>query len=335
MGGLIASSALLFQRTRPRRCRKKMISLSDRVRGWFTSEIKKFSYNLIEFVNHNGGLLSGRGDLKGLSLTVMIKCGDGSNCNMHQCKGVAQLNGCVHKQYVDTVARLYNSTWAGKYLGRSLRYMLSSTFSEKVMKFVADFHDDGVRNSAVDRSRLANWMSKEREKMKVASHLGEEEQHTKTGTVFSRISELFIPVLENLGPHTNHWWCLVVSADPPTIYVIDSLITNPVEERKNEIDDLLIGVDKLLFSGEDGDSWGQLLSWERRRMDIDIQKDTHSCGVRMLLAIKDFAEGYESLRIKDLEEARRLLLTQDILSPFNLERDRIKEMVNDANKKKI
>ncbi|KNA22002.1 hypothetical protein SOVF_037790 [Spinacia oleracea] len=254
MDGLLASSALLFQRSRPRRGRKKRVALADRGRGWFTSEIKKFSYNLVEFVNHNGGLLSGRGNLKGLSLNVMIKCGDGSNCNMHQCKAVAQLNGCVHKQ-------------------------------EKVMKFAADCRD-GVHNSAVDRSRLANWMSKEREKMKVASHLGEEDQHTETGTVFSRISEL-------------------------------------------------IGVDKLLFGGEDGDGWGELLSWERRRMDIDIQKDTHSCGVRMLLAIKDFAKGYESLRITDLEEARRLLLTQDILSPFNLERDRIKELVNGANRKKL
>ncbi|XP_056685471.1 proline-rich receptor-like protein kinase PERK10 [Spinacia oleracea] len=285
MDGLLASSALLFQRSRPRRGRKKRVALADRGRGWFTSEIKKFSYNLVEFVNHNGGLLSGRGNLKGLSLNVMIKCGDGSNCNMHQCKAVAQLNGCVHKQYVDTVAKLYNSMWAGKYLGRSMRYMLTSVFSEKVMKFAADCRD-GVHNSAVDRSRLANWMSKEREKMKVASHLGEEDQHTETGTVFSRISEL-------------------------------------------------IGVDKLLFGGEDGDGWGELLSWERRRMDIDIQKDTHSCGVRMLLAIKDFAKGYESLRITDLEEARRLLLTQDILSPFNLERDRIKELVNGANRKKL
>ncbi|XP_056690993.1 uncharacterized protein [Spinacia oleracea] len=285
MDGLLASSALLFQRSRPRRGRKKRVALADRGRGWFTSEIKKFSYNLVEFVNHNGGLLSGRGNLKGLSLNVMIKCGDGSNCNMHQCKGVAQLNGYVHKQYVDTVAKLYNSMWASKYLGRSMRYMLTSVFSEKVMKFVADCRD-GVHNSAVDRSRLANWMSKEREKMKVASHLGEEDQHTETGTVFSRISEL-------------------------------------------------IGVDKLLFGGEDGDGWGELLSRKRRRMDIDIQKDTHSCGVRMLLAIKDFAEGYESLSITDLEEARRLLLTQDILSPFNLERDRIKELVNGANMKKL
>ncbi|XP_056692021.1 uncharacterized protein [Spinacia oleracea] len=99
MGGLIASGAILFERIRPRRRRKKSITFSERGCGWVTSEIKKFSYNLVEFVNHNGGLLSGRGDFKGMSLTLMIKCGDGTNVDMNQCKGLAQLNGCVHKQY--------------------------------------------------------------------------------------------------------------------------------------------------------------------------------------------------------------------------------------------
>ncbi|XP_056692926.1 uncharacterized protein [Spinacia oleracea] len=90
----------------------------------------------------------------------------------------------------------------------------------------------------------------------------------------------------------------------------------------------LIGVDKLLFYGEDDDSWGQLLTWRRTRIDIEIQEDNHSCGVRMLLSIKEFAEGYEGLRIPDIEVARRLLLTQDILSPYNLELHRVKVMVN-------
>lgn len=61
----------------------------------------------------------------------------------------------------------------------------------------------------------------------------------------------------------------------------------------------------------------------------------HSCGVWMLISIKEFVEGCEELRIKDLEEARWFLLTQDILSLFNLERDRIKQMANDANVKKV
>lgn len=59
---------------------------------------------------------------------------------------------------------------------------------------------------------------------------------------------------------------------------------------------------------------------------------SHSCGVRMLLSIKEFAEGYEGLRIPDIELARRLLLTQDILSPYNLERDRVKLLVNGTTK---
>ncbi|XP_056695650.1 uncharacterized protein [Spinacia oleracea] len=133
-----ANKILYFQRTRPRRGRKKKtyLSLSDIARRWFTSDRKKFSYNLVEFVNHNGGSLSGRGNLKGMrrlfvsySMCKMIKCEDGSNVIMNQCKGVTQLNGCVHKQYVDTVAKLYNSTCLEKYSGRSLRYMLSSGFA--------------------------------------------------------------------------------------------------------------------------------------------------------------------------------------------------------------
>ncbi|XP_056694043.1 uncharacterized protein [Spinacia oleracea] len=199
------------------------------------------------------------------------------------------------------------------------------------MKFAQDSHD-GVKMTDVDRIRLCDWMTKEREKIAAACTKIGEGNHTSDGNVASRISELFIPVLEKLGPFTNHWWCLVISADPPTVYIIDSLITNPVEERKNAIDKLLIGVDKLLFNGEDEDTWGLLLTWRRTRMDIEIQEDNHSCGVRMLLSIKEFAEGYEGLRIPDIELARRLLLTQDILSPYNLERDRVKLLVNGTTK---
>ncbi|XP_056690788.1 uncharacterized protein [Spinacia oleracea] len=140
------------------------------------------------------------------------------------------------------------------------------------MKFSQDSHD-GVKKTAVDRIRLCDWMTKEREKIAVASIKNLEANHTQDGTVCSRISELFIPVLEQLGPYTNHWWCVVISADPPTVYVIDSLISNPVEQRHTEIDKLLIGVDKLLFNGEDDDIWGQILTWRRTRMDIEIQED--------------------------------------------------------------
>lgn len=54
----------------------------------------------------------------------------------------------------------------------------------------------------------------------------------------------------------------------------------------------------------------------------------------MLLSIKEFAEGFEALRITDMEEARRLLFTQDVLSPYNVVRDHVIELVNDTNKKR-
>ncbi|KAL2899779.1 Protein MAINTENANCE OF MERISTEMS [Bienertia sinuspersici] len=116
----------------------------------------------------------------------------------------------------------------------------------------------------------------------------------------------------------QHWTCICFALKDNSIWVIDSIYSDPLTQHERPIANVIDSMDVFLSEICRGSPWeiGQIQQWPKHSVHVDKQKDiSRSCGIHMLMCVDECVDTIpEKFVLESMDQAREALVLRLLLS---------------------
>ncbi|KAL2895333.1 Ubiquitin-like-specific protease 1 [Bienertia sinuspersici] len=226
---------------------------------------------------------------------VLIMC-NGVNVTQSSCYGALSPLGTVDSSFVKMAGVMFNIEWAKRYKDTDARIVMDPLFGYNTFT-----------------------------KGKVAREAWLKEFATEVTYDGASLTMVFVPFVLQ-----QHWTCICFALKDNSIWVIDSMYSDPLTQHERPIANLIDSMDVFLSEICRGSPWeiGQIQQWPKDSVHVDKQKDIRSCGIHMLMCMEECVDTIpEKFVLESMDEAREALLLRLLLSDLNEMKDQLETIV--------
>ncbi|KAL2924597.1 Ubiquitin-like-specific protease 1 [Bienertia sinuspersici] len=226
---------------------------------------------------------------------VLIMC-NGVNVTQSSCYGALSPLGTVDSSFVKMAGVMFNIEWAKRYKDTDARIVMDPLFGYNTFT-----------------------------KGKVAREAWLKEFATEVTYDGASLTMVFVPFVLQ-----QHWTCICFALKDNSIWVIDSMYSDPLTQHERPIANLIDSMDVFLSEICRASPWeiGQIQQWPKDSVHVDKQKDIRSCGIHMLMCMEECVDTIpEKFVLESMDEAREALLLRLLLSDLNEMKDQLETIV--------